>query len=431
MIDVIGLGVTDRAQLSAQAEQAIQNASLVIGSERQLRVINFLITEQRQEYLPSLDQLLSLITENASLPIVILASGDPLHYGIGRWLGKNIDNTLLNFHPAVSSMQAACHLLGFSMQDVEILSLHGRPFSKVRSVLKANKPLLVLTDKKSQPVHLAQACADAGFTDSRITVLENIGYPEQQVRTFTVEELLGQKGENLSVKLLHVTMIEPLGNGMILPEFPGFEDTLFITDSEKGRGLITKREVRLAILSLLQPTHSDVIWDIGAGCGSIAIELAYWQKNARIYAIEHHPERLACLHENQIKFGVSENLTIINGRAPEALNELPCANKVFIGGSDGELPHILTLAWQQLPVNGVLVTSAVTENTKYLLQQFADKLIEIQDDAVAIETLQIAISKGKTLAGQLLYKPNYPVTLYKFIKHNLSIIQNDETNRRP
>jgi len=197
-----------------------------------------------------------------------------------------------------------------------------------------------------------------------------------------------------------------------LPEFPGFEDQLFITGAEPGKGMITKREVRLAILSLLQPSHSDVIWDIGAGCGSVSVELAYWQAEAKIYALEHHQQRLACLRDNSEKFGVTENLSIVDGRAPEQLSSLPVANKVFIGGSDGELLPILTNAWQQLPDRGILVASAVTENTKFQLQQFADKLSEQQ-----VETLQIAVSKGARLAGQLMYKPNLPVVLYKFTKH--------------
>lgn len=418
MIDVIGLGVTDQAQLSIEACLAIENATLVIGSERQLLVVDSLMKNQQQICLPPLSDLLALIEQHALAPIVILASGDPLHYGIGRWLGKHVNSESLNFHPAVSSMQAACHLLGFSMQDVEILSLHGRPFNKIRSVLKANKPLLVLTDKNSQPAHLAQACDSAGFCESRITVLENIGYPEQRVRSFSLPQLLNPQGAKPTFELLHVVMIEPIGIGKVLPEFPGFEDTLFITDGEKGRGLITKREVRLIILSLLQAKHSDVIWDIGAGCGSVAIELAYWQKNAKIYAIEHHAERLACLDENRVKFGVVDNLKVIQGRAPAVLNQLPVANKVFIGGSDGSLPDILAEVWQKLPRNGVVVASAVTENTKFLLQDFANKMSADHNQAIEIETLQVAISKSRTLAGQLMYKPNFPVTLYKFVKHD-------------
>jgi len=416
MIDVIGLGVTDRALLSSAAQAALENSALVIGSARQLKVVSHLLINHRQKVqqqvnLPPLAELSQLLAENKSLAIVILASGDPLHYGIGRWLMKKIGAEALNFHPAVSSMQAACHLLGVSLQDVEVLSLHGRPVEKIRSALKVNYPLLVLTDKNSQPQRLAQECLASGFAQTTITVVEKIGYPEQTVRQFSLDELLN--GAELSFDALHVSYIEPQGLGGCLPEFPGFEDQLFSTGAELGKGMITKREVRLAILSLLQPSHSDVIWDIGAGCGSVTIELAYWQKNAKVYALEHHQQRLACLHDNREKFGVIENVDIVAGRAPEQLSLLPTANKVFIGGSDGELLSIITSSWQQLPEKGLLVASAVTENTKFQLQQFAEQLEPQQ-----VETLQIAVSKGTRLAGQLLYKPNLSVTLYKFTKHD-------------
>ena len=411
MIDVIGLGVTDRALLSSAAQLALENAALIIGSERQLKVVCHLLTNQQQVILPPLAELAQLLAENKSSATVMLASGDPLHYGIGRWLTKKVGVELLSFHPAVSSMQAACHLLGVSLQDVEVLSLHGRPVEKIRSALKVNYPLLVLTDKNSQPQRLAQECLAAGFAQTTITVVEKIGYPEQTVRQFSLDELLN--GAELSFDALHVSYIEPQGLGGCLPEFPGFEDQLFNTGAEPGKGMITKREVRLAILSLLQPSHSDVIWDIGAGCGSVTIELAYWQKNAKVYALEHHQQRLVCLHDNREKFGVIENVNIVAGRAPEQLSLLPTANKVFIGGSDGELLSILTSSWQQLPENGLLVASAVTENTKFQLQQFAEQLEPQQ-----VETLQIAVSKGTRLAGQLLYKPNLSVTLYKFTKYD-------------
>ena len=413
MIDVIGLGVTDRALLSSAAQAALENSALVIGSARQLAVVGHILTKQQQVNLPPLAELSQLLEENKSLATVILASGDPLHYGIGRWLMNKLAAEVLNFHPAVSSMQAACHLLGVSLQDVEVLSLHGRPVEKIRSALKVKSPLLVLTDKNSQPQRLAQECLAAGFAQTTITVVEKIGYPQQTVRQFSLDELLN--GAELSFDALHVSYIEPQGLGGILPEFPGFEDQLFSTGMEQGKGMITKREVRLAILSMLQPSHSDVIWDIGAGCGSVTIELAYWQKNANVYALEHHPQRLSCLHENREKFGVSENVSIIAGRAPQQLSILPAANKVFIGGSDGELLSILISSWQQLPENGLLVASAVTENTKFQLQQFAEQLSEHQQ----VETLQIAVSKGTRLAGQLLYKPNLSVTLYKFTKHDV------------
>jgi len=420
-IDVVGLGVAEHALLTPAAQNAIQQAEVIIGSDRQLAVISQLLTsdidhqpksysQPKQVLLPPLSQLLDLLVAHQQQRVVILASGDPLHYGIGRWLLTKFGKDNLQFHAGISSIQAACHELGLALQDIEVLSLHGRPLAKIRTRLKIKQTLVILTDKHSQPQHLAQECINAGFAQSTIWVCELLGYAQQRIRAFTATQLLALP--ELSFDPLHVSVVEPVGSGGILPNFPGIEDHCFVTDREAGKGMITKREVRLQILSLMQPAKGDVIWDIGAGCGGVAVELAYWQQDAKVYAIEHHPERLSCLEANKQRFGVVANLVIITGRAPAELTILPAANKIFIGGSDGELASVLALSWQQLPVGGVLVASAVTETTKYQLQHFAQQLPDEQT-----ETLQVAISKGTKLAGQLMYKPNLPVTLFKFTKY--------------
>jgi precorrin-6Y C5,15-methyltransferase (decarboxylating) len=215
-------------------------------------------------------------------------------------------------------------------------------------------------------------------------------------------------------------VIEVKGKGLVLPSFPGIPNESFITDVanknsiEKTSAMLTKREVRLAILSLIQANNADVIWDVGAGCGSVAVELAYWNKQVQVHAIEHHEARLACLEANRDRFGVVSQLNIIAGKAPEKLSGLPDPTKVFIGGSGGSLPEILMLAWQKLPIGGLLVASAVTEATKQYLFQFMNMRESAQD--VELETLQVSVSKGSKLAGQLLYRPSLPVTLFKFMK---------------
>lgn len=422
-IHVIGLGVADAAILASDARNALGDADMVIGSERQLTMVAHtleIMSELNQDVdspsptqqiiLPKLAELEQLILANQQLKIVVLASGDPLHYGIGRWLMKKFGKPNLQFHSGVSSVQAACHHLGLALQDVEVLSLHGRPLAKIYTVLSNNHKLVVLTDKNSQPQHLAQACIHAGFNDSKITVCERLGYEDQSIRTFNVADLASSRER---FNALHVSVIEVQGKGAFLPSFPGIEDQHFITGREAGKGMITKREVRLQILSLMQASKGDVIWDIGAGCGSVAVELAYWQPHANIYAIEYHADRLNCLAANQQRFGVVENLHTIAGRAPDQLADLPAANKVFVGGSDGELTEILQQSWQQLPAGGVLVVSAIMESSKSKLHAFAEMLT---DEESEIESMQVGISKGTKLAGQLVYKPNYPVTLYRFIK---------------
>lgn len=413
-LHIMGLGVAEQALLAPDAQQALADADMVIGSERQLQTIDHLLGQSMTYPLPKLARLKEKITSCAQEGMkstVILASGDPLYYGIGRWFSRQYSDKQLRFYPAVSSIQVACHRLGLSLQDVNVLSLHGRPLEKIRNQLKRNSTLVILTDKHSTPQVLARECISAGFDVSRLSVCEALGYSHERVRTFSAEELVDLDTE---FDPLHVTVICVRGAGGVLPEFPGIPDGNFVTDRPNGSGMLTKREVRLAILSLMQVCRDDLVWDIGAGCGGVSVELAYWSPDSQIHAIEHHPDRLRCLKSNRDKFGVVSNLKITEGRAPAILADLPAPDKVFIGGSDGELAQLLTLVWDQLPEGGVLVASAVTENTKQHLLNFYDARMRHGDSYN--QTTQIAVNRGDQLAGQLVYRPALPVTLFSFRK---------------
>ena len=408
-ISVIGLGVAENAQLTTQALSALQYADLVIGAERQLLTLSHLLTTQKTALLPKLKDLKEVI-ESAD-NVVLLGSGDPLYYGIGRWLSKQFPDGQLVFFPAISSITQTCHHLGISQQDINVVSLHGRPLLSLKVALKADQTLLVLTDKQSQPQHLAELCYETGFLEATITVCERLGYADEKISTFTLDQLMNH---DIAFDALHVSVIFCQRNLGYLPEFAGIKDSHFETGELGSKGMISKREVRLAILSLLQLQKNDLVWDIGAGCGGVAVELAYWQPNATICAIEHHEQRFDCLLSNQKKFGVVRNLKPIFGRAPDILNTLPRANKIFIGGSDGELPLLLNELWKSLPEQGQIVASAVMEKSKSQLLDFYHQRIASQDGEV--ETLQVAVNKGATLAGQLIYQPALPVSLFSFIK---------------
>jgi len=423
-IHIIGLGVSEKAELLEPAREALKQSSWVVGSERQLKVVAHLLDEdQKQKILPPLKALSQWLREEklSESSFSILASGDPLYFGIGRWFLKHYPIDVLNFYPAVSSIQAACHEIGVALQDVEVLSLHGRPLAQIRKTLKPAQTLIVLSDKKSNPQVLAKECINAGFLDASITVCENLGYPEQGVNTFKVKDLSGSS-ENFDP--LHLSVIKTgLSVSNLLPSFPGIPDENFVTKigSDKGKAykaMMTKREVRLAILSLMQANNADVIWDIGAGCGSVSVELAYWNKTVQVHAVEHHPERLACLNENSDRFGVGSQLNIVEGSAPDCLVDLPDPSKVFIGGSDGRMPELLACSWNKLPENGLLVIAAVTETSKSHVLKFHDSI----ESTCELETLQISVSKGSQLAKQLIYRPNLPVTLFCLKKKSVAKI---------
>lgn len=412
-ISVIGLGVAETANLNQQAIIALNDAQLVIGSPRQLETISHLLSSQQRAHFPKLKALKGVIgdTEN----VVVLGSGDPLYYGIGRWINKTFINANLQFFPAVSSITAACNQLAISQQEIKVLSLHGRPIAKLKVSLKANQTILVLTDKHSQPQQLAQLCRETGFNDAQLIICERLGYRDQKVTHAAVDELVDS---NQAFDPLHVTFIRCQQNQGYLPEFPGIKDADFETAELGSKGMITKREVRLSILSLLQLRKGDTLWDIGAGCGGVAVELAYWQPQASVFAIEHNQQRFNCLTKNQQKFGVVSNLKTVFGRAPDALEHLPAPNKIFIGGSDGELPLLLTSLWSNLPEGGQIVVSAVMENTKSQLFEFY-KIRETAGDCQT-ETFQIAVNRSAELAKQLIYRPALTVNLFSFTKRTHS-----------
>lgn len=397
-IAVIGLGVAEHAELSSSATAALICADRIIGSQRQLDTIAHLLTASRGQYegqgspqlvvLPALTELLRDLRQSVDLKVVILASGDPLHYGIGRWLSRHFDPHCLHFYPAVSSIQMACHRCHLSLQDVQVVSLHGRPLEKIRRYLARSQYLVVLTDRSSQPHHLAEECRLAGFEQSQIIVCENLGYSSEQVSTWSVEDLLNRPRDFSD---LHVSVIKVLGDSRYLPSSVGIADHHFITGEEPGKGMISKREVRLAILSMLEINGQHQVWDLGAGCGGVTVETAYWNAGARIHAVECHDHRLEYLKANCQRFGVSDTVSIYHGRALTIMPDLPDPDRIFIGGSDGELVDILDLGWQRLAANGILVASAVTETTQAQLIEFARQ--KIRDEYAVFEATAIQVSR--------------------------------------
>ncbi|MGB1258024.1 MAG: precorrin-6y C5,15-methyltransferase (decarboxylating) subunit CbiE, partial [Thiolinea sp.] len=320
MLHVVGLGVAEQAELSVTAQQAISNSAVVIGAARQLETVaHYVAGEIPTHELPPLQQLPELLAQYDGQDVCLLASGDPLYYGIGRWLLQRYTRNQLTFYPAVSSIQAACHALGLALQDVQVVSLHGRPLATLRRHLARNSTILCLTDAHSSPQAIARLCCTAGFFESRLWVCERLGYETQQVREFSVAALAGisrlTAAEIVPPEFdpLHVSVLEVRGVGGYLPAGPGIADADFITDATAGSGLLTKREVRMAILGFLPAKPDSVCWDIGAGCGGVAVEWALLQARAQVYAIEHHAERLECLQQNRERFGVVDNLRVIAG----------------------------------------------------------------------------------------------------------------------
>tara|TARA_B110000259_G_scaffold46582_1_gene54211 strand:- start:2060 stop:3322 length:1263 start_codon:yes stop_codon:yes gene_type:complete len=406
-ITVIGLGICQPPLLNAKALSALGSCDCIMGSPRQLEsiahaqvVANQSRTQPASLCLPKLKHIAHEI--KGFDHVVILASGDPLLFGIGKYLQSEFGDQVTCIS-GVSSLQGACELTGLSLQDAQPVSLHGRPLNHLKRHLQPHRTLLILTDQNSHPQAIAKVLVAVNLGLSKIHVCERLGYEDQNQQQFIAQDLATNSTPFAS---LHVTVVHTLGIGHVMPNFPGIADAHFVTDGESGKGLLTKREVRLNILSLLQPAPQDIAWDIGAGCGGVAIEWALWNPQGQVYAIEHHDQRIACLEANKEAFGVSANLSVIQDKAPDCLKELPFPDKVFIGGSGGELSRIMQLAWQRLKPGGRLATSAVTEPSKAALRQFS-----LHVEQQPTDYLQVAISRHDTIAGQDLLRPALPVTL--------------------
>jgi len=404
-IHVVGMGVAGEVTLNVAAQGAITEAQVVFGAERHC----VLLTDTKgklKSYPQPFSALKNVLTQYAHQRVVFLASGDPLNYGLGLWLSRHLPREKLIFHSNVSSIQVAFARFGIAQQYAEIMSLHGRPLKSLRARLRANRTYALLTDKQSQPQHIATELVNHGFANAMLYVAEALGTADERLYVSQADQLLHEPSE-IPHELV-VVIVQTQENCGYLPEFPGIDDVCFATGDSAGRGMISKKEIRLHILNLLQPTASDIGWDVGAGCGSVACEWALWNPHGQVYAVEKNKARFHYLEENQQKFGVLKNLTIRQGEAPAILEELPAPNVVFVGGGGQQLSVILDYVWRRLADAGRLVVSCVTEESKAMVLNFMQNK---QSQAV-----QISVARRDRLAAQTVYRPQLPVLLIKAIK---------------
>ena len=415
-VSVVSLGCGEKALLSKGALADLGKAELIYGSERHFSQIAGAKSDARKVVFPSpLSGLREMLAANQSARIVVLGSGDALFYGIGDWLGRLIARDKLRFHPNISSIQSCFHAIGLSWRQAEVVSLHGRSLDTLRRHIRHRHLIAVFTDGDSGPVDIAGELARQGFGRSIIRVCEAMGSAQQRIRQFSASELAKPGAERVDkgFHALNVCIIDQRRDPSLalptLPAFPGISDHLFSTGAEPGYGMISKRETRLTILSLMSPENGEIAWDIGAGCGSVSVEWARWNNPGRIYAIEQSAARVGHIIINSERFGTSLNLIPVHGPAPASCAALPDPDCIFIGGSGGpgKLPELLDYAWERLKPGGKLVASAVTGQSVAALTSFFDG-----KPCREWVTLEV----GKTLPGSTAPRALKPVTVAKCVK---------------
>ncbi|GAA3100889.1 bifunctional cobalt-precorrin-7 (C(5))-methyltransferase/cobalt-precorrin-6B (C(15))-methyltransferase [Rhizobium viscosum] len=397
-LTLIGIGEDGPAGLGAEAKRLISAAPAVFGGVRHLELADALITGERLTWQSPFEKSVEAIEARRGTPVVVLASGDPFLYGVGATLSRRIAAHEMSTIPAPSAFSLAAARLGWPLQETACVSLHGRPLDLIRPHLHAGKHILALTSDEKGPQALANLLVANGFAETRLTVLEALGGERERIRSATAA------GFNLdTIDPLNVCALEVAAGkaARILPHAPGLDDALFEHD-----GQITKQEIRAITISALSPRHGELLWDIGAGSGSIGIEWMLADPSLRAIAIEQAPERAARIARNAASFGVPQ-LALVEGTASEALTGLPAPDAIFIGGGGSEA-GVMDAAIAALKRGGRLVANAVTlEMEGMLLAEYA---------ARGGTLTKIEIARAAPVGGMSGWRPAMPVTQWRWIK---------------
>jgi precorrin-6B C5,15-methyltransferase / cobalt-precorrin-6B C5,C15-methyltransferase len=397
-LSIVGIGEDGVDGLSAAARGLIGGADIVFGGRRHLALAAPLIRGAARAWPRPFDGAADEVSRHRGRQVCVLASGDPFHYGVGAVLARHIDPREMIVLPASSAFSLAAARLGWSVPDTVLLSLHGRSLDLVRPHLQPGARILALTSGGEAPAALAQLLAQSGFGQSRLMVLEALGGPRERVRSTTAAAFALGAVDELNTVAIEVAAAP---HARILPRTAGIPDELFEHD-----GQISKREIRAVVLSSLAPCRGELLWDIGSGSGSIAIEWMLSDPTLRAIAIERRADRAARILRNAAACGVP-GLQLIAAAAPGALAELPMPDAIFIGGGARE-PGVLDGAARALRPGGRLVVNAVTLETETLLLG--------RHAVLGGELLRLAVSRAEPLGEKIAWRAAMPVTQWKWIK---------------
>ncbi len=390
-LTVVGIGADGWAGLGEPAREALASAELIVGSERQLALLPPLDAELRPWPSP-LDPLVEELVAGADRPTCVLASGDPMLHGIGATLARRLPAASLTVHPHPSALAFACARLGWPEAEVELVSAVGRPAEVLARELQPGRRVVAYSSGKEGAAALAAVAREHGFGPSRFVVLERLGGPEERLIESTAEEWGGRHADGL-----HAVAIEcrAAPGAALLPRVPGLPDEAYESD-----GQLTKRPLRALALAALAPAPGQLLWDVGAGSGSIATEWLRAEPTAAAVAIEARAERAERAAANARRLGVPR-LEVRCGRAPEALDGLEAPDAVFLGGGLTE-PGLLERCWEALCPGGRLVAHAVTlEGERELLRA---------REAHGGELLRVELSDAEPLGSFTGWVPRRPVT---------------------
>lgn len=394
-LTIVGIGEDGLDGLGAAARDAVEAAETLVGGARHLAMIPP-DGRERLAWPRPFSGLAEELSARAGRRVCILATGDPFCYGVGTVIARHVPLDEMRVHPAPSAFSLACARLGWSLPEVETLTLHGRPPATFRAAIGPGARVLVLSHDAATPAAIAEMLRDAGHGESRVVVLEHLAGADERVRETTARGFALDDVRDFNTVAVECAAAP---DAPLLARVPGLPDDAFEHD-----GQLTKRAVRAAALAALAPCPGQLLWDVGAGCGSVGIEWMRAARGARAIAVERSARRVGFIERNAERLG-TPGLRVVEGEAPEALADLlrdgGPPDAVFAGGGLSS-PNLLDACWKALPPGGRLVAHAVShEGERALFDAHA---------AFGGELSRIAVSHAAPLGRYRAFRPAYPVT---------------------
>ena len=396
-LTIVGIGEDGLQGLGERARAAVMAARTLVGGQRHLA----LVPESGQERIPwptPLAAAFEMLLARRGTPLCVLASGDPMWFGIGASLSKLVAPDELLVLPAPSSFALAAARLGWPLQDAIPLSVHGRPLEAIHPHIQPGSRLLILSENGETPAAVARLLRERNFSASTIAVLEHMGGPKETRRDGLARDWPQGRTADLNVVAVDCRADADADR---LSSLAGLPDSAYRND-----GQLTKRDVRAATLAHLAPSPGELLWDVGAGCGSIGIEWMRCHPSCRAVAIEAEAARCAFIAENRKQLGVP-GLRIVQGTAPEALDGLERPHAIFIGGGLTD-PRVPERCWAALAAGGRLVANAVTLESEAVLTAWRER--------TAGELVRISLAQAGPLGRFAGWRASMPVTILSATK---------------
>ncbi len=401
-LTLVGIGEDGLAGLGEPAREAVLQARTLIGGRRHLALVPAaLVPDPGQERIvwPSpFGSAFDMLSARRGTPVSVLASGDPMWFGIGASLCRLFPAEELRVYPAPSSFALAAARLGWPLQEAICLSVHGRPLDALHPHIHPDARLLILSENGHTPAAIARLLRERGFAPSRLCVLEHLGGPRERRLDGRAGDWPDDPAADLNLVAAHC-LAGP--DAVRLPTLAGLPDAAYIHD-----GQLTKRDVRASTLAHLAPSPGELLWDVGAGCGSIGIEWMRCHQSCRAIAIEADAKRCRLIEQNRQRLGVP-GLAVVHGRAPEMLEGLPTPGAIFLGGGLAGR-GVLQRCWDALPPGGRLVANAVTLQSEAILTEWRQR--------TGGELTRISVAHAAPLGHFDAWRTAMPVTMLSATK---------------